>query len=82
MPGSGIMESKALLGFLPKLCRKVLGEELKMPNVATWWCGQARERDLVERNLDDLAIASAFNTQAGAGSTSCRRCRRCRAWKW
>ena len=61
MPGSGVLESKALLGFMPKLCRRLLGEELKMPNVATWWCGQAAERALV-RNHDDLAIAPAFNT--------------------
>lgn len=66
MPGSGVMESKALLGFLPKLCRKLLGEELKMPNVATWWCGQPGERDLVERGLDDLALAPAFNVRAEA----------------
>ena len=47
MPGSGVLESKALLGFLPRLCRRLLGEELKMPNVATWWCGQPTERALV-----------------------------------
>ncbi len=67
MPGSGVLESRALQGFLPKLCRRVLGEELKMPNVATWWCGQPRERALVEANLDSLAIAPAFNRQ-GADS--------------
>ena len=62
MPGSGVMESRALLGFLPQLARRLLGEELKLPNVATWWCGQPRERDLVESTLDDLIIAPAFNT--------------------
>jgi uncharacterized circularly permuted ATP-grasp superfamily protein/uncharacterized alpha-E superfamily protein len=65
MPGSGVLESKALLGFLPKLCRRLLGEELKMPNVATWWCGQPLERDLVLRNLDHLAIAPAFQDRTG-----------------
>jgi len=66
-PGSGLLESKALLGFLPKLCRRMLGEELKMPNVATWWCGQPRERAMVEKNLDELALASAFNVAGGDG---------------
>lgn len=66
MPGSGLLESKALLGFLPMLCRRLLGEELKMPNVATWWCGQPRERDLVARNIDHLVIAPAFNFAPGA----------------
>ena len=60
MPGSGVLESKALLGFLPKLCRRLLGEELKMPNVATWWCGQPAENNLVRANRD-LVIAPAFN---------------------
>ena len=72
MPGSGVLESKALLGFLPKLCRRLLGEELKMPNVATWWCGQPAERGLVERDLDDLAIAPAFNGQGADGASSGR----------
>src|SRR5580658_3911845 len=63
MPGTGVLESKALLGFLPNLCRRLLGEELKLPNVATWWCGQAQERDIVKRHLDDLAITRAFKGQ-------------------
>lgn len=67
MPGSGVMESRALLGFLPRLARKLLGEDLKMPNVATWWCGQARERALVERDFDRLAIAPAFKGPMDAG---------------
>ena len=68
MPGSGVAESKALLGFLPKLCRRLLGEELKLPNVATWWCGQPLERASVERNFDDLAISPAFNVQGDDGA--------------
>ena len=67
MPGSGVLESKALLGFLPILCRRLLGEELKMPNVATWWCGQPAERALVERELENLAIAPAFNGPGADG---------------
>ena len=63
MPGSGVLESKALLGFLPRLCRRLLGEELKMPNVATWWCGQPAEQALVRRRTD-LAITRAFNVRA------------------
>jgi len=60
MPGSGVVESRALLGFLPALARRLLGEDLKLPNIATWWCGQPRERDLVADRLDSLAIAGAF----------------------
>ena len=69
MPGSGLVESRALLSFLPVLARRLLGEDLKLPNIATWWCGQTRERELVERNLDDLAIAGAFRGP-GRGAAS------------
>jgi uncharacterized circularly permuted ATP-grasp superfamily protein/uncharacterized alpha-E superfamily protein len=68
MPGSGVVESKALLGFLPKLCRRLLGQDLLMPNVATWWCGQPNERALVAQSLDELALAPAFNTQGEDGA--------------
>ena len=39
-PGSAFVESPALLGFLPALARHVLGEELSLPALATWWCGE------------------------------------------
>jgi uncharacterized circularly permuted ATP-grasp superfamily protein/uncharacterized alpha-E superfamily protein len=71
-PGSGVAQSKALLGFLPKLCRRLLGEDLKMPNIATWWCGQPLERAWVERQIDSLAIAPAFNGPAGAAGPFAR----------
>ncbi len=38
--GSGVLESGALLGYLPKLARRLLGEDLKLPSVATWWLGE------------------------------------------
>ena len=68
MPGSGVLESKAILGFLPRLCRQLLGEDLKTPNVATWWCGQPAERARVEANMDGLVLAPAFNVQGSGGS--------------
>jgi uncharacterized circularly permuted ATP-grasp superfamily protein/uncharacterized alpha-E superfamily protein len=39
-PGSAPLESSALLGFLPAICRHLLGEELALPALATWWCGE------------------------------------------
>jgi len=58
--GSGAMEARAMLSFLPALAPALLGEELKLPNVATWWLGDPTVRaDVVER-LDEVVIASAF----------------------
>ena len=58
--GSGLAESPALLAFLPGLCRRLLGEELKLPSVATWWCGQAKEQQLVIERLEQMVIKPAF----------------------
>jgi uncharacterized circularly permuted ATP-grasp superfamily protein/uncharacterized alpha-E superfamily protein len=58
--GSGLVESAAVMAFLPGLCRALLGEELRMPSVATWWCGQAGEQDYVRRNLDGLVLKPTF----------------------
>lgn len=60
MPGSGVLEARALLGFLPSLCRRVLGEDLKIPHIATWWCGQKSARDEVLSRLDEFAIEGAY----------------------
>ena len=38
--GSGLVEAATPAAFLPHLCRHIMGEELKMPTFATWWCGQ------------------------------------------
>ena len=59
--GSGVAESRALMGFAPALCRHLLGEELALPNLATWWCGQEAERRAVLGGFDRMAIASAFS---------------------
>jgi uncharacterized circularly permuted ATP-grasp superfamily protein/uncharacterized alpha-E superfamily protein len=60
MPGSGVLEARALLGFLPNLCRRFFGEELKMPHIATWWCGQKAAREEVLSRLDEVAIEGAY----------------------
>jgi uncharacterized circularly permuted ATP-grasp superfamily protein/uncharacterized alpha-E superfamily protein len=58
--GSGLVESPALLAFLPSLCRGLLGEELLLPSVATWWCGQPSELGYVAQNLERLVLKPAF----------------------
>jgi len=58
--GSGLGESPAYAAFLPGLCRTLLNEELKLPPVATWWCGHQAPLDYVSDHLDSLVIKSAF----------------------
>lgn len=56
--GSGVVESAALQGFLPAACRFLLGEELALLSVGTWWCGETAAMSYVRDNLDDLVIKS------------------------
>jgi uncharacterized alpha-E superfamily protein len=68
--GSGLVESKALMGFLPGLCRVLLDEDLILPNTATWWCGQDDALDEVLHNLDRVVIDQAFERRPLFGSAS------------
>jgi uncharacterized circularly permuted ATP-grasp superfamily protein/uncharacterized alpha-E superfamily protein len=60
--GSGILETRAFGAFLPRLSLAVLGEELSLPSIATWWCGQEAERRHVIENFDEMMIGPAFST--------------------
>ena len=66
MPGTGFIESRAMLAFLPALARGLLGQDLLMPNTATWWCGQPKERERVLDEFDSVSIAPAFGYQPPA----------------
>ena len=54
--GSGVLESGALLGYLPKLSEQLLGEPLKLPSVATWWLGEPAAFEDAWKRLDTLLI--------------------------
>ena len=64
LPGAGLIEAPAMLAFLPRLAERLLGEPLKMPNIATWWCGQPGERARVLENFARISIASTFGGAA------------------
>ena len=59
--GSGLLETRAFLAFLPAICRRLLNEDLRLPSVATWWCGQKEEREHVIANLDRMVIGPAYS---------------------
>ncbi len=58
--GSGVLESPALSGFLPAICDRLLGEPLRLPSVATWWCGEAPALEHAISHLPELVIKPAF----------------------
>jgi uncharacterized circularly permuted ATP-grasp superfamily protein/uncharacterized alpha-E superfamily protein len=61
--GSGVLQAPAFLPFLPGLCRQLLGEELMLPSVQTWWCGDAESQRYVLENLRNLVLKPAFPTR-------------------
>jgi uncharacterized circularly permuted ATP-grasp superfamily protein/uncharacterized alpha-E superfamily protein len=60
--GSGVIESGAIMPFLPGLSRHLLGEELKLPSVATWWCGQPQALNWVIDHLESVVVKPAFSS--------------------
>jgi uncharacterized circularly permuted ATP-grasp superfamily protein/uncharacterized alpha-E superfamily protein len=62
--GSGAIETAAIMPFLPGLARHLLGETLKLPSVATWWCGQNYALEWVLDHLDSVVIKPAFPSRA------------------
>jgi uncharacterized circularly permuted ATP-grasp superfamily protein/uncharacterized alpha-E superfamily protein len=58
--GSGLVETAALMAFLPGLCRRLLDEDLALPSVATWWCGEPEALAYVLDHLDELVLKPTF----------------------
>ena len=76
--GSGVIETAAIMPFLPGLAEKLLGEPLKLPSVATWWCGQDYALDWVLDHLDRVVVKPAFPLRAmepifGAGLSAAEK---------
>lgn len=61
-PGAGVLQAMVFKPFLPVLSRTLLGEELLLPDLASWWCGGEGECAYVLANLDRLVIKPAFST--------------------
>ncbi|WP_448659923.1 circularly permuted type 2 ATP-grasp protein [Sphingomonas sp. CJ99] len=75
-PGAGLVEAPAFAAFLPALAERLTGAPLKLPNIATWWCGQTAERDHVLANLDQMEVLPAFSDPplglpGGQGALGC-----------
>ncbi len=59
-PGVEVLETPAFSAFIPRLCRVLMGEAPILPTVATWWCGQKAEGEIVKRRIAELALLPAF----------------------
>lgn len=60
--GSGILETRAMLAFLPRISEVLAGKPLAIPNIATWWCGSEAERAYVREQSERMLIAPALDS--------------------
>jgi uncharacterized alpha-E superfamily protein len=58
--GSAILETPALLGFLPAIAQRLLGEPLALPALPSWWCGEAAAWADARARLPELVARSTF----------------------
>ncbi|HVE54863.1 MAG TPA: circularly permuted type 2 ATP-grasp protein, partial [Ramlibacter sp.] len=80
-PGSGFLEGTALLGFLPALSRHLLGEELQLPALPTWWCGEQAAMLSVLPQLATTVVKSTYGGP-GAGAVLGRKLSRRQLDEW
>ena len=63
-PGTGFLESAAILGFLPKICKALLGAPLAIPSIASWWCGERSALRTLIPQLSEYVLKPTFNDRA------------------
>ncbi|KJD36250.1 hypothetical protein PW52_06545 [Tamlana sedimentorum] len=54
--GSGVLENSGLIPFMNQICNYFFDEDLILPQIASWWCGQKKELDYVLNHLDELVV--------------------------
>ncbi len=61
--GSAVAENVGLNPFMEKIAQFFLDEELILPQIATWWCGQKKALEYVLKNLDNLIVKKIDRTE-------------------
>ena len=54
--GSGVLENPGLIPFMNSICKYFLKEDLILPQIASWWCGQEKECKHVLENLTNFVV--------------------------
>ncbi|MFS4481635.1 circularly permuted type 2 ATP-grasp protein [Hyunsoonleella sp. 2307UL5-6] len=54
--GSSVLENPGLIPFMNSICNYFFNEDLLLPQIASWWCGQEKELDYVLKNIKKLVV--------------------------
>jgi uncharacterized circularly permuted ATP-grasp superfamily protein len=65
-PGTGVADDKAVYAYVPQIIKYYLSEEPLLPNVPTYVCWEAAQRDHVLKNLHQMVV-KAVNESGGYG---------------
>jgi uncharacterized circularly permuted ATP-grasp superfamily protein/uncharacterized alpha-E superfamily protein len=68
--GSGFLEAPALQGFLPAVARRLMQQDLLLPSLPTWWCGEDAAWQTVLASPQGLSDKLLRNTFPGDGRAS------------
>src|SRR6202000_3126930 len=61
--GGGVIESPAMDAYLPNIARALLGEDLKIPDISTIWCGTEWGRKEALARMDHSILRDAFDAR-------------------
>lgn len=54
--GAGILENSGLIPFMNGICNYFFNEDLILPQIASWWCGQEKECNHVLDNIKEFVV--------------------------
>jgi uncharacterized circularly permuted ATP-grasp superfamily protein/uncharacterized alpha-E superfamily protein len=58
--GTGVLQTPALLPYLPTIARHLLGEDLRLPSAETYWCGDASALPIVLDRFAHMVFKPTF----------------------
>ena len=70
--GASVVENPGLLPFMPAMCEALLGEQLRLESVPTWWCGDPRSLEHVLDRLGSLQVRTIDGPSSGLARLSRR----------
>jgi len=68
--GAGFLESPGIQGFLPGIASRLFGEELGLPSLPTWWCGEDAAWDATRDSLGERVVRPTYPGSYGVAGRS------------
>ncbi len=63
-PGAGWLESPGLTAFWPGVAEALLGEELQLPAIQSWWCGEDSAWRALRPRLAEFIVVPTFSASS------------------